>query len=301
MTKKERTARLSVASNTLLVLLKLVVGFYTGAVSIISEAAHSAVDLLAAVIAFYAVRQADRPPDQRHAFGHGKFENLSGAIEALLIVVAAVWIVYEAAGKLFQPQTPEMLEVGMALMLLSIAINIAVSRQLMRVAKETGSHALEADALHLQADVWTSAGVLAGLILIRITGWAWLDPAIALLVAGIVFKAGYDMTRKSFQELTDISLPPEEEKLICEIVARHSEVVSYHKLRTRRSGSHRQVDMHIVLYREMHLAQAHAVADQLEVEIGEALAPCEVVIHLEPCDPVKYSDRCPLHPERRKE
>ncbi|WP_346355124.1 cation diffusion facilitator family transporter [Azotosporobacter soli] len=300
MTEKQRTAQLSVFSNTLLVVLKLIVGFYTGAVSIVSEAAHSAVDLLAAVIAYYAVRQADRPPDERHAFGHGKFENLSGAIEAMLIVVAAIWIVYEAAGKLFKPHTPEMLEYGMALMLLSVVVNIFVSRRLMKVAKKTGSQALEADALHLQADVWTSAGVLIGLAVIRITGWAWIDPAIALLVALIVFKAGYDMTRKSFQELTDISLPQEEEEQIKEIVARHNEIVDYHKLRTRRSGSHRQVDMHIVLYREMHLAQAHAVADQLEGEIGEALAPCEVVIHLEPCDPEKYAQHCPLQIEPPK-
>ena len=294
VTEKEKTARLSVYSNTSLVILKLIVGLYTGAVSIISEAAHSAVDLLAALIACYAVREADRPPDERHAFGHGKFENLSGAIEAVLIIVAAIWIVYEAAGKLKNPQTPEMLEYGMVLMLLSIIVNLVVSNRLMKVAKSTGSHALEADALHLQADVWTSAGVLAGLVIIWFTGWAWVDPAIAIFVAAIVFKAGYGMTRKSFQELTDVSLPPEEEAVIKEIVARHGEVVGYHKLRTRRSGSRRQVDMHIVLYHEMPLAEAHEVADKIEAEIDEALRPCEAVIHIEPCNPKLYGDCCPL-------
>lgn len=282
---KQRTAILSVASNTLLVLLKLVVGLYTGAVSIVSEAAHSAVDLLAALIAFYAVRRSDVPPDENHAYGHGKIENLSGAIEAVLIILAAVWIVYEAAHKLYSAAMPEALEYGIYIMLLSVIVNFFVSRQLFKVARITESHALEADALHLQADIWTSLGVLIGLVLIKFTGLAWLDPAIAIIVAGVVFKAGYRMTIKSIYELTDISLPFEEEEIISEIISSHKQVISFHRLRTRRSGSHRLIDMHLILDKDMHLDEAHAVCDQLESEIKERFGGlCDVVIHIEPCE-----------------
>lgn len=291
---KERTARLSVISNSALVVLKLVVGFYTGAVSIISEAAHSAVDLLASIIAFYAVRKAGQPPDGNHAYGHGKVENLSGAIEAILIIAAAIWIVYEAGTKLQTAHAPEFLEYGIIIMLISIVTNYWVSSKLHKVAVQTGSHALEADALHLQADIWTSAGVLMGLVVIRFTGLAWLDPAIAILVAGVVFKAGYGMTKKSIYELTDISLPPEEEQIIIDVLNSHTEVISYHQLRTRRSGSRRLIDMHLILYKDMHLNKAHTVCDQIESEIKSKLEFCDVVIHLEPCDHHGEFDTCPL-------
>lgn len=292
---KERTARLSVISNTVLVILKLVVGFYTGAVSIISEAAHSGVDLLASVIAFYAVRKADKPPDGNHAYGHGKFENLSGAIEAILIVGAAVWIVYEAGDKINAAKVPEFLEYGIVIMLISIGVNYWVSERLFKVAKQTDSHALEADGLHLRADIWTSIGVLAGLVVIRFTGLAWLDPVIAIVVAGVVFKAGYGMTKKSLYELTDISLPAEEEQIIADVVTSHEEVISFHQLRTRRSGSWRLIDMHLILCKDMHLDKAHDVCDKIEAEIKEKLGPCDVVIHLEPCDHHQDMGDCPLN------
>jgi cation diffusion facilitator family transporter len=282
---KQHTARISVVSNTLLVLLKLVVGFLTGAVSIISEAAHSAVDLLAALIAFYAVRQSDAPPDENHAYGHGKIENISGAVEAVLIIVAALWIVFEAGEKFYTAAMPEALEYGIGIMLLSVIVNYFVSKRLFKVAKITESQALEADALHLQADIWTSLGVLIGLAIIKITGLYWLDPIIAIVVAIVVFKAGYGMTKKSLSELTDISLPPEEEEMISEIINSHNKVISFHRLRTRRSGSHRLIDMHLILDKDMHLDQAHAVCDQLENEIKDRLGGfCDVVIHIEPCE-----------------
>lgn len=296
---KKQTARLSVLSNSLLVVLKLVVGFYTGAVSIISEAAHSAVDLIAAVVAYYAVKKSGQPPDEDHAYGHGKFENLSGAVEALLIVVAALWIVYEAVDKIHKAVLPEYLEYGLAVMVISIVVNYWVSGKLMKVAHATESHALEADALHLRADIWTSIGVLAGLLLIKVTGWAWIDPAIALIVAVVVFRAGYTMTVKSVSELTDVALPEEEEKKIVEILNKHAAVISFHRLRTRRSGSYRLVDMHLILDKNMHLDKAHAICDQLESDIKQALGLCDVVIHIEPCDYHEGFGSCPIPGSRR--
>lgn len=281
--RKQRTARLSVMSNTLLVGLKLVVGYYTGAISIISEAAHSAVDLLAALIAYYSVHKAVVPPDGKHAYGHGKIETLSGAIEAVLIIVAALWIVWEAADKFKHQEVPTLLGYGIAVMVVSIVVNYWVAGKLMVVARETHSQALEADALHLQTDVWSSVGVVAGLGLIYLTGWTWVDPAIAVVVAIIVFRAGFKLTRKSVYELIDGSLPAAEEKTIIGILGRHEEVLSFHQLRTRRSGSQRLIDMHLMLRPDLALAAAHEIADQIEAEIEQRLGNCDVVIHLEPC------------------
>lgn len=279
---KQNTARLSIASNSLLVILKLVVGLYVGAVSLISEAVHSAVDLLAAIIAFYAVKKAAVPPDKQHAYGHGKIENLSSAIEALLIVFAAVWIIYESIHKFNNLTQPEFLEYGIVIMVISIVINYVVSGRLMKVAKATHSQALEADGLHLRADIWTSVGVLLGLAAMKLTGWVWLDPFIAILVAGIIFKAGYTMTIESTKELTDMSLPAEDEKIIGDIFESHEAVIGFHKLRTRRSGAYRMLDVHIVLDKEMPLKKVHDICDQLEKQLKNTLGMCDVVIHAEP-------------------
>lgn len=279
---KAGTAKVSVLSNSVLVLTKLVVGIITGSVSIVSEAAHSAVDLLAALIAYYAVSTSDKKPDRNHAYGHGKIENISGAVEAILIIVAAIWIIYEAGQKLSAHELPQELEYGMAIMALSIVVNYFVSRRLFAVAKRTQSHALEADALHLQADIWTSVGVLVGLVAIKVTGLYWLDPAIAIVVAAIIFKAGYNMTRKSMRELADIALPEEEQAIIEDIIAKHPQIKNYHRLRTRRSGSKRLVDVHIMMAADLQLDQAHEVCSEIENRIKALFSPCDVVIHQEP-------------------
>ena len=280
---KKKTARLSIMSNTFLVLSKLIIGIYVGAVSIISEAAHSAVDLLAAMIAYYAVKQSGKPPDGAHAYGHGKIENLSGAIEAILIIIAAVYIIFESVEKLKVLQEPEYLEMGILVMLFSIIINYFVSRRLFKVARQTHSQALEADALHLQADIWTSVGVLLGLLAMKVTGWIWLDPIIAIVVAIIIFKTGYTMTMKSAMELTDVCLPLEDEETIIKILKTNDQVVDFHKLRTRRSGSYRLIDVHLVLDKNMPLQKAHEICDEIETDLKDILGRCDIVIHAEPC------------------
>ena len=275
-------ARLSVTSNTVLVLLKLAVGLYSGTISILSEAVHSLIDLVASLIAFFAVRQADRPPDGHHTYGHGKIESLSGVIESMLMIFAALWIVYEALAKFHSHGAPEYLDYGIGVMLLSVLINWHISGKLFAVAGRTGSHALEADALHLRADVWTSLAVLGGLCMIKLTGFYWLDPVIAIAVAVLIIKAGYSMTRKSLRELTDVSLPPEDEKTIRRIINSHPAIISFHRLRTRRAGSRRLIDVSIFLDKNMNIDQAHAICDEIEAEIAAVFAPCDTVIHLEP-------------------
>ncbi|MCX7779411.1 MAG: cation diffusion facilitator family transporter [Negativicutes bacterium] len=290
---KQRAAALSVLASSMLVIAKLAVGALTGSVSIISEAAHSGVDLMAAIIAWVAVRRSAKPPDQSHAYGHGKIENISGAVEALLIIGAALWIIYEAVEKLLRGGELQHLDYGIAVMCLSVAVNYFVSRRLIQVATLTGSHALEADALHLRTDMWTSLGVIGGLAAVKLTGLVWLDPAIAIAVSFLIFKAGFEMTRKSVYELMDVSLPPEEEDLIIEIILSHPAVINCHDLRTRRSGSLRMIDVHLILHKDMHLDKAHAICDAIEKSLCERLGHCDVVIHLEPCGYHEEFGQCP--------
>lgn len=279
---KQRTAYLSILSNTTLVLLKLIVGIYVGAVSLISEALHSGVDLIAALIAFWAVRKSVTPPDTEHDYGHGKYENLSAAVEALLIVAAAIGILYESVMKFAESKVPEMLSYGIAIMAASIVINFFVSHRLIQVARETGSQALEADGLHLRADIWTSVGVLLGLVLMQLTGWAWLDPLIAIFVAGIIFRAGWRMVVDSTMQLTDASLPEEEEERIRKIIESVPEVRGCHCLRTRRSGSYKLLDVHVLFDGTMHLSQVHAICDELEQLIRKEFGTFDIMIHPEP-------------------
>jgi cation diffusion facilitator family transporter len=182
MNKKVKIARLSIASNTFLIVIKLIVGLLSGSVSIISEAIHSSMDLLAAIIAFFAVKISDTPADKEHPYGHGKYENVSGVIEAFLIIIASFWIIIEAVKKIFDHTPIESVGMGFIVMFISAAVNFVVSRKLYKVAKATESIALEADALHLKTDIYTSAGVGVGLLLIWITGATFLDPLVAMLV-----------------------------------------------------------------------------------------------------------------------
>lgn len=283
--RKSRAAALSVGSNSLLIVLKLLAGFFTGSVSILAEALHSTLDLFAAIIAFFAVRAADKPPDKKHPFGHGKIENLSGAIEALLIFVAAALIIWESIKKIPSGTGLESLEIGLVIMGVSILVNIAVSRYLLKVARETDSIALEADARHLTTDVWTSVSVFVGLGIVRLTGIEILDPIVALIVALLIIKAAYDVLRKSLKGLVDEKLPPEEEAKIIECINKQKVgLVSFHELRTRKSGSWRFIDLHIIVPKEESIEDAHEVCNKLEDELKKELPRSSVTVHAEPCD-----------------
>ena len=295
-------AGLSVFSNTLLILLKVVAGLLSGSISIIAEAIHSGIDLVAALIAFFSLRIAGRPADREHPFGHGKVENISGTIEAGLIFVAAAFIVYEATKRIMAEVAVEYLSIGIAVMAASVVVNILVSRHLLRIARETDSIALEADARHLTTDVYTSLGVLGGLVVVRITGLNILDPIIALGVALFILKTAYDVTRRAFPPLVDVKLPEEEEMLISSCIMEHyGEILGFHELRTRKSGRERQIDLHLVVVRSANVEQAHNMCDHLESDIKSKLHYATVTIHIEPCQmaceecPSSY---CPLAKER---
>jgi len=285
MNAKSQVALLSVASNIVLVAFKLAVGTIIGSVSVISEAIHSGLDLLAALLAFFSVRESAKPADEVHNYGHGKIENVSGTIEALLIFVAAIWIIAEAVQKLSSPAPLENTYWGVLVMGVAASVNFLVSSKLFKVAKATDSVALEADALHLRTDVYTSLGVAAGLLLIWITGIDLLDPLIALAVALAIIHAAYELTKEAFLPLVDISLPQAEEDLIRDAIEDHApHYVEYHKLRSRKAGSTRYIDLHLVVPADVHINKAHNFAHHVVGDIEQRLDNTQVLIHLEPCD-----------------
>ena len=292
---KEKTAHLSVISNTILVILKLAVGVAIGSVSIISEGIHSSMDLLAAIIAFFSVKKSAEPPDAGHSFGHGKFEDVSGLIEAVLIVVAAIVIIAEAVLKLLdggeQEFSPLFLYAGITVMGISVIANWYVSARLMKVAKETESIALESDAWHLRTDIYTSLGVFLGLVLIRITGLTILDPLIAIGVALVILHAAADLLKRSFADLIDHSIPKHDEDRITAIICEHaSEYAGFHGMRTRRSGPEIFIEFHLVVPGEVSVTQSHDLADHLESDLLVEYPRANITIHIEPCN--KGCTRC---------
>jgi cation diffusion facilitator family transporter len=298
--EKANVALLSIASNILLTSTKVLVGLISGSVSILAEGMHSGLDLLAACIAFFAVKQSAKPADSEHTYGHGKIENISGTIEALLIFAAVVMIVSESVNKLGHIIQGESAEVGsmafgLGLVVMGGAalINLFVSSRLAHVAQKTDSVALEADALHLRTDVYTSTGVFAGLLLIKLTGWHILDPIIALGVALIITKAAYNLIKEAFSPLVDVSLPKAETKIITEVLSCHAgEFLEFHELRTRKAGAERYVDLHLVVTKNTTVEEVHALCDMIENEINMQLKSTQVLIHAEPCNMDSF--QCPV-------
>ncbi|MEN6358028.1 MAG: cation diffusion facilitator family transporter [Armatimonadota bacterium] len=282
MDRKVRAASLSVLSNTFLLALKLVVGLITGSISIISAAADSLNDLTASIIALLSVRASAAPADEEHPFGHGKIENISAAAQALLIFGAALYIIYEAVDKILSPKPLQSLPLGLMVIGMTAALDVFVSRYLLRVARETDSAAIRADAYHLTTDVWTSIGVFAGLILIEVTGLLIFDPIVALGVAATILWVAFTLTRESAGLLLDRRLPTDEITKIGQIVMSTPKVVGFHKLRTRKSGSARQIDYHLIVPADMPVLEAHNIAQEIENRMKTVLPDATVVTHIEP-------------------
>ncbi len=290
--RKVRVAVLSVVSNTTLVVMKLIAGVLIGSVSIISEAIHSGVDLLAAIIALFSVKTSSIPADSRHPFGHGKIENISGTIEALLIFVAAIWIIFEAVKKLMHPEPMEALGWGVGVMLISAIVNIVVSEMLFKVGRETDSIALQADAWHLRTDVYTSIGVMVSLALIWMAqgifpgkDFFWLDPVAAIGVALFIIKAAYDLTAQSAKDLLDVHLPDVEVEWIRQCILDQNSVVrGFHDLRTRKAGHFRFVEFHLKVDPHMSVMDSHDITKVLKRKIKAQFPETTVTIHIEPCD-----------------
>lgn len=284
-TLKRDAARWSVISNTVLVVAKLTVGIVSGSVSILSEAIHSGIDLVAAGIAWYSVRESGKPADDDHRFGHGKIENVAGTVEAVLIFAAALYIIWEAAAKLRSGVVEiEKMGLGAGVMAASAIVNYLVSRHLLSVAVKTDSVALEADAMHLRTDVYTSAGVLGGLAAIKMTGITLLDPIIAIVVALMIIKAAWDLTKTAFFHILDVKLPADEEAMIHDVMERYrGSFIDYHKLRTRKSGHTRHIDMHLVVPKQVTVEAGHALSHKITADIEGCLPYSHILVHIEPC------------------
>lgn len=285
MNHKSKVAALSILSNTSLIVMKLIVGMMTGAVSIISEAIHSLMDLAAAVIAFFSVSISDKPPDKEHPFGHDKVENISGVIEAILIIVASFFIIKQAVYKMLHNSPIESVGIGFAVMVVSALVNVAVSRKLYRVARAEDSVALEADALHLKADVYTSLGVALGLAILWVSGKQWLDPIVAIIIALMILKEAYGMLLRAFGPLIDEKLSDDEIETVRRTIEKYRSIfVDFHELRTRRAGKIKHIDLHLTTPQQMTIKEFHDYCDIIEHDIEMQMQHTKVLIHAEPCD-----------------
>jgi cation diffusion facilitator family transporter len=310
--RKSNVAMLSVISNSSLVILKLAVGLIIGSVSVISEAIHSGVDLLAAIIALFAVRKSGKPADDDHPFGHGKVENISGTVEALLIFLAAGWIIFEAVEKLRNPEPIDEAWLGIAVMLTSVLANIIVSKRLFLVGRETESVALLADAWHLRTDVYTSLGVFGGLVVILAGGFfypgvdlRWVDPVAAIGVALLIIKAAYHLTIESARDLVDSGLPAQEVDDVAKHIKSFAPTIrGFHRLRTRKAGASRFVEFHIRVDASMSVDESHRIADMITCSIKQHYPGTTVTIHIEPCNCTMAKDGscgCLLSENERQE
>jgi len=277
-------ARLSLVVVFGLFVLKVVAVAITGSISILAQAADSFLDLFAIVVTFFAISIATKPADEEHPFGHGKVENIAAIVQAMLIFTVGGLVIYSAVRRIITGTTVELTEAGIGVMLVSIIASIFLSRHLLKVSRTIDSIALQATARNIAADVYSAAAVLAGLIAIRVTGLYILDSIIALLVALLILKVAYDVLRRSFGGLIDVKLPEVEEGTIRSCIMEHGgELVGFHELRTRKSGSWRFIDLHLVVPKYASVEQAHNLCDHLELDIETRLSFTSVTIHIEPC------------------
>jgi cation diffusion facilitator family transporter len=287
--KRSRAAGLSIASNSALILLKIVAGAVTGSVAIVTEAIHSGIDLIASLVAYFSVRQAETPADSSHRYGHEKFENVAAGIEGMLILVGSGVILYTAVNHLVEGTEIRSLGFGIVVVGLATVVNLAVSEFLYRRAAATDSPALAGDAAHLRTDAYTSLGVLVGLALVQVTDATWIDPVVALAIAVAIVYTGLKFVAGSWRVLVDEALPDDETTAIRHAIESFGErgVAGYHELRTRRAGTRRYVDVHVQFRSGTTLEDAHGIAHELQDTIRTHLRGADVLIHLEPEDRVR--------------
>lgn len=294
---KQRTAAISVVSNSVLILLKVIAGTLTGSVAILTEAVHSSVDLIASLVAFFSVRIADVPADTEHRYGHAKVENLAAAFEAILILVGSAAIAFEAVRRLIVGGSTHTLGFGIAVIAVSAVANVIVSAVIARNGRRTNSPALQGDALHLRTDAASSLGVLIALVLVHVTGDQWIDPVAALVMAAVILSTGVRLLVSSGEVLADRALPAAETAAIERVIADFADrgVVGFHELRTRQAGSRRYVDVHVQFHKGSSLEEAHWTAHAMQDEIKSVLGGADVLIHIEP-EAVMRAGQQPLQP-----
>ena len=286
-------AVLSIVAAVFTIGLKLGAYLLTGSIGLFSDAAESVVNLVAAVAALWALIYAARPPDEEHAFGHNKAEYFSSGLESALIIIAAVWIGITAWERLMDPQPLENVGLGLSITLLAAAINGGVALIILRAGRRLRSITLRADAQHLLTDVWTSLGVVLGIVTVELTGWLTLDPLIGLLVAANIVRIGVQLLRDTASGLLDRALPPEDQEAILKVLSRYEEGgIRFHALRTRASGQRRFISMHALVPGRWTVQQGHDLSERIEKDLAEALPQSTFFIHIEPSeDPASFADQ----------
>lgn len=284
---------LSIGAAILTIVLKFGAYLLTGSVGLFSDAAESVVNLIAAMVALWALTLAARPPDEEHAFGHSKAEYFSSGLEGALILIAAASIGVAAWDRLLSPQPLEQVGLGLGLTLVASAVNGGVALILLQAGRRLRSITLRADAHHLLTDVWTSGGVVLGIALVQLTGWLILDPAIALLVAANIVWTGIRLLRETGYGLLDTALPAAEQQIIASTLLRYEEKgILFHALRTRVAGARRFVSLHVLVPGEWTVRRGHDLCEEIELAISRALPSTNVITHLEPLeDPVSWEDQ----------
>jgi len=282
--EKQRVAGVSVFAAVFLTGFKLVIGILTGSLGLLSEALHSGLDLVAAIITFFSVRISDNPPDKQHNFGHGKVENLSAFLETILLFITCFWIISEASDRLISGKTNiEVNAWSYIVVVISIVVDFTRSRALNRVAKKHNSQALEADALHFSTDIWSSAVVLLGLICANF-GFFFADSVAALIVALIVIYVSYKLGRRSIEVLLDYA-PRDRVTKIEAVLNSLPEIDAFHSLKVRTAGADTFVSVIVILNPQLKLSQAHEICDMVEREICKEVKRCDVFVHIEPKTP----------------
>jgi cation diffusion facilitator family transporter len=289
----KRYAWLSIAAALATILLKGMAWWLTGSVGLLSDALESFVNLAAAMMALAMLSLAALPADDNHAHGHGKAEYFSSAFEGFLILLAAIGIAYAAIGRLLQPQPLESVGIGLAVSVIASIINLATARILMAVGRKANSITLEADAHHLLTDVWTSAGVVAGVGLVWVTGWLWLDPVIALLVALNIVWTGWKLLQRSAAGLMDVSVPVADLEAIENVLdCYRRQGLDFHALRTRQAGSRAFISLHVLVPGAWSVQLAHDWSERIEADLRQAVSCAHVTTHLEPLeDPLSLADQ----------
>lgn len=283
--KRMGTARFSLASAVALATAKFVVGILSGSLGVLSSAFDSLADIFMSAVNLFSIRKSMQPADTTHPYGHGKVETLATVFQGAVIGATGVWVVREGIVRLVAKRVPVSADAGIAVMLAGVIASWYISSRIRRAGEETGSTALVADSLHFRTDVYTNAGILLSLALFRLTGWPWLDPGVALVVGIYITGIAAKLLFEAVQDLMDRGLPRETVVRLEEIINSHRPlIVDFHDLRTRRSGSEKHVDFHVVVCRQFLLEDAHRVADHLEKEVGQALGNAHVVTHIDPCD-----------------
>lgn len=295
-TLKIKAARASIATASALAVLKLITGLTTGSMAVLSSAVDSLLDILMSAVNYLAIRQADQPADQSHPFGHGKYETVATLIQAMVITLSGAWILFESIRRLVHGTELTRLSGGILVLLLSTLASWGIARYLQKVAKETDSSALQADALHFSMDVYTNLALLLGLVLISFLHIPWLDPALSLLVGLYIIAEAVKLLRRGLRDVLDEELPEPIQQEITHLIETHKgDLIGYHNLRTRRAGSQKIMDFHLTVCKHLTVEEAHDIADGLEKKIEREILGSDVTIHVEPCQRLECPGRHACH------